>query len=148
LRLLERCLRTVNDRLDALHVGFDLPAIEREQQLALFDMGAVAEMDARDCGIDLRLDGDTGDRGHTAERTDAHRHGFAHSGRDFDRNGPHLALRPGGCPVTGPQPAREHGNADQGKRRPTNKPFWLDHRQFSVRTHVRMPGRSLIRGMA
>ncbi len=39
LRLLERGLRAVDHRLDALHVGFDLPAIEREQQVALFDTG-------------------------------------------------------------------------------------------------------------
>ena len=43
-------------------LGLDGAAIEREQQVALLDLLAVAEMHADDVGVDARLDGDAGDR--------------------------------------------------------------------------------------
>ena len=116
MRLFERRLGAVDHRLDALHIGLDLPADEREQNVALLYRGAVTEMNRRNRGIDPRLDGDAGDRGDAAERLDAHRHRFALGGGDFHRHHADLDLR--ACrTVGGPESADQQNNANQGERR-------------------------------
>jgi len=139
--------RAIDDGLHALHVRFDLPAIEREQKVAFLHSGAVAKMNSGNRCVDLRLDRNAGDGGDVAERRQTDRHGFAFSNRDLDRNGTGLGGAGGGT-VRGPDATGEHNNANQGDNCPAKEPFSLDHRQFSVRTHLGPPGRSLIRGMA
>jgi hypothetical protein len=147
LRLLKRGLRAIDDGLHPLHVGFDLPAIEREQQVTFLHRRAITEMNSGNRCIDLRLDRDTGDRRDVAEGSQTDRHGLAFSNRGLDRNGAGLWGARGGA-VRGPDATSEHNNANQGDDCPAKEPFSLDHRQFSVRTHLGLPGRSLIRGMA
>ena len=127
LCLLKRGLRAVDNGLDALHVGLDLPAIQREQQVALLHRGAVAEMNICDGRVDLRLDRNTGDGRDVAESGETHRHGLALGHSRFNRDRAGLTL-PRRHPVRGPEAARKHGNSHQGERRPTNEPFSLDHR--------------------
>ena len=128
LRLLERGLRAVDHGLDALHVGFDLAAIEREKLIAFFDARAVEETNAGDRGVDLRLDGDSGDGGHGAQGPELHRHRLALGGGGLHRHRAGLRLRARRNAVGRPQTADEHDDAEQGQRRPSDEPLSLKHR--------------------
>ena len=83
LGLFELRLRAIDHGLHAFDFRFGLPAIEREQEVALFHPRAVADIDGRDDGIDARLDRDTGDGRHVSERLDPDRNVlFLGHGRD------------------------------------------------------------------
>src|SRR4029078_11719773 len=128
LRLLERSLRAVDHGLDALHVGFDLAAIEREKLIAFFDARAVKETNARDRGVYVRLDGDSGEGGHGAQGPDLHRQRLALNGGGLNRDWPGLPLRARRNAVGPPEGADEHEETEKGQRRPSNEPFSLKHR--------------------
>ena len=94
----------------------DGAAIEREQQVALFDRLTIAEMHGHDGGIDAGLDGNAGDRRDAAERLDAHRDLFALGHGHFDRHpGGGLAFRLRRT-IGGPETADEQCHANQGDR--------------------------------
>ena len=90
--------------LGLLDLGVDLARIEREQQVAFVDLGAVLEMDRHDGGFQPRLQRHAGDRRDGSVGVDIDGHGLALRLRQFDRDHPR-ALRPL-CAGVAPHPRR------------------------------------------
>ena len=93
LRALELRLVLGEHALGLFDLGVDLAAIEREQQIAFVDLGAVLEMHRDDGGFQPRFQRHAGDRRHHPDRVDIDGHGFALRLGEFNRNHAR-ALRP------------------------------------------------------
>ena len=91
LRALELRLVLGEHALGLLDLGVDLAAVEREQQIAFVDLGAVLEMHRDDGGLQPRLQRHAGDRRHHADRIDIDGHGLALGLGQFDGNHPRRA---------------------------------------------------------
>lgn len=72
--------------LGLLDLGVDLAAVEREQQIAFRDLGAVLEMHRDDGGLDPRFQRHAGDWRHGPDRIDVDGDGFALGLGQFDRD--------------------------------------------------------------
>jgi len=113
----------------------DGAAIEGEQELALFDMGAVAEVDGSDVCIDAGLQGDARDRRDGAERLELDGDLLAFRLGHLDRDCPlrgRTAGRASGGAVRRPNAAHEHGSTDQGEQSHPKEEFPSGHRLFLV----------------
>ena len=88
LRALELRLVLGEHALGLLDLGVDLAAVQREQQIAFVDLGAVLEMHRDDGGLQPRLQRHAGDRRHHSDRVDIDGHGFALRLGQFDGNHP------------------------------------------------------------
>ena len=72
--------------LGLFDLGVDLARVEREQEVALVDLGAVLEMNRDDGGFQPRLQRDARDRRHRSDRVDIDRHRLAFGLGDFNRD--------------------------------------------------------------
>ena len=88
LRALELRLVLGEHAFGLLDLGVDLAAVQREQQIAFVDLGAVLEMHRDDGGLQPRLQRHAGDRRHHSDRIDIDGHGFALRLGQFDGNHP------------------------------------------------------------
>jgi hypothetical protein len=88
LRALELRLVPGEHALGLLDLGVDLAAVQREQQIAFVDLGAVLEMHRDDGGLQPRLQRHAGDRRHHSDRIDIDGHGFALRLGQLDGNHP------------------------------------------------------------
>ena len=88
LRALELRLVAGEHALGLLDLGVDLAAVQREQQIAFADLGAVLEMHRDDGGLQPRLQRHAGDRRHHSDRIDVDGHGFALRLCQLDGNHP------------------------------------------------------------
>ena len=77
LRALELRLVLGEHALGLFDLGVDLAAVEREQQIAFVDLGAVLEMHRDDGGFQPRFQRHAGDRRHHSDRVDVDGHGLA-----------------------------------------------------------------------
>ena len=97
LRAFELRLILGEHALGLLDLRVDLAAVEREQQIAFVDLGAVLEMHRDDGGLQPRLQRHAGDRRHHPDRVDIDGHGLALGLGQFDGNDPRAAAAPGRC---------------------------------------------------
>ena len=88
LRAFELRLVLGQRALGLLDLGVDLTGVEREQQVAFVDLGAVLEMHRDDGGLQPRLQRYAGDRRHHSDRIDIDGHGFALRLGQLDGNHP------------------------------------------------------------
>ena len=86
LRAFELGLILGEHALGLLDLGVDLTRVERKQQIALVDLGAVFEMHRDDGGLDPRFQRHAGDRRDRSDRIDIDRHRLAHRLGQFDRD--------------------------------------------------------------
>ena len=118
LRALELRLVLGEHALGLLDLGVDLAAVEREQQIAFVDLGAVLEMHRDDGGLQPRLQRHAGDRRHHSDRIDIDGHGFALRLGQFDRNHPRPLRALGVAAAAHPRGAgNETGRGKRCRRR-------------------------------
>ena len=86
LRALELGLVLGERPLGLLDLGVDLARVERKQQIAFVDLGAVFEVDRDDGGLDSRLQRHAGNRRHRSDRIDIDGHELALRLGQFDRH--------------------------------------------------------------
>src|SRR5262249_34523816 len=73
--------------LDLPHLRLDRTRVERDQKIALGDLGAVGEMNADDLVVEPALDRDACDRGDVADALEVHGRPLAHRPGHLDRYG-------------------------------------------------------------
>ena len=93
LRALELGLVLCQHAFGLLDLGVDLARVEREQQIAFIDLGAILEMDGDDRGLQARFQRHAGNRRHHSDRIDVDRHRLALSLGKLDRDQPRSRRR-------------------------------------------------------
>ena len=121
LRALELRLVSGEHALGLLDLGVDLAAVQREQQIAFADLGAVLEMNRDDGGLQPRLQRHAGDRRHHSDRIDIDGHGFALRLGQLNGNHPRplraLGVAAAAHPRGAGNEARRNGDADRAGKK-------------------------------